>query len=144
MATTGSCLCGNVRYELAGDVGPLVNCHCRFCRRAHGAAFVTVTWVRRAELRFTRGADSVREFRTDGVGIRAFCEHCGTRLYNQAQSNPDFVALVVGSLDTDADQPPVVHVNVESKAGWYEILDGRPQFDALPPGAAQALEPDAS
>lgn len=140
MGVTGSCLCGGVRYELAGEIGPLVNCHCRFCRRAHGAAFVTITWVRKDELRFTVGADTVKEFRTDGVGVRAFCEECGTRLYNQAQSNPDFVALIVSSLDVDPDRAPILHVNVESKAPWYEILDGRPQFDGLPPGAEQALD----
>jgi hypothetical protein len=140
MAETGRCLCGRVRYEVACAIGPLVNCHCQFCRRAHGAAFITVTWVPKSDLRFTVGAHSVKEFRTEGVGVRAFCEHCGTRLYNQALSNPDFVALVVSSLDAEPDRAPVVHVNVESKAAWYEILDGRPQFAALPPGAEAALE----
>jgi len=142
MGATGSCLCGGVRYELAGEVGPLVNCHCRFCRRAHGAAFVTITWVRRDDLRFTAGAESVKEFRTEGVGVRAFCENCGSRLYNQAQSNAGFVALVVGTLDADPELAPILHVNVESKARWYEILDGCPQFDGLPPGAERALETD--
>jgi len=141
MTTTGRCLCGSVRYELADAPGPCVNCHCQFCRRAHGAAFVTVTWVPRAGLRVTQGAESVREFRTQGVGLRAFCRHCGTRLYNQAESNPDFVALVVGSLDDEPDGPPVIHVNVESKARWYEIQDDRPQFDKLPPGTEEALRP---
>lgn len=36
MVRTGRCLCGHVRYELAGELPPLVNCHCQFCRRAQG------------------------------------------------------------------------------------------------------------
>ena len=143
MPQTGRCLCGAVQYELSGAIGPLVNCHCRFCRRAHGAAFVTTTWVRRDDLRFTAGAEAVREFRTEGVGRRCFCERCGTRLYNRAESNPDFVALVIASLDHEPTRGPVLHVNVESKAGWYDILDGRPQFPALPPGAERALESES-
>jgi len=140
VSRSGRCLCGRVRYELAGELGPLVNCHCQFCRRAHGAAFVTVTWVRRADLRFTAGADLLREYRSENVGVRTFCAHCGTRFYNQAHSTPDFVALIVGSLDADPTTPPALHVNVESKAAWYEILDGRPQFDALPEAATRALD----
>jgi len=142
MTQTGRCLCGKIRYELDGELGPLVNCHCQFCRRAHGAAFVTVTWVRRADLRVTAGAPHLREFGSENVGVRAFCGHCGSRLYNQAHSTPDFVALVVGSLDEDPKTPPVIHVNVESKAAWYEILDGRPQFEALPEAATRALDGD--
>lgn len=140
MGQTGRCLCGTVQYELSSEIGPLVNCHCRFCRRAHGAAFVTITWVRRDDVHFITGEDAVKEFRTAGVGQRCFCERCGTRLYNRAESNPDFVALVIASLDEDPSQEPVIHVNVESKAGWYEILDGKPQFATLPPGAERALE----
>jgi len=129
-----------VQYELSGEIGPLVNCHCQFCRRAHGAAFVTITWVRYDALRFHTGADAVREFRTEGVGQRCFCERCGTRLYNRAESNSDFVALVIASLDRDPAEGPVVHVNVESKAGWYDILDGLPQHAALPPEARRAID----
>ncbi|WP_438269521.1 GFA family protein [Neptunomonas phycophila] len=36
---TGSCLCGNVSYEISGEVGDIVHCHCVTCRKAHGAAF---------------------------------------------------------------------------------------------------------
>jgi len=63
MGQTGRCLCGAVRYELSSEIGPLVNCHCRYCRRAHGSAFVTITWVRRDDLRFVAGEDAVKEIR---------------------------------------------------------------------------------
>ncbi|WP_438269777.1 GFA family protein [Neptunomonas phycophila] len=36
---TGSCLCGKVSYEISGEVGDIVHCHCVTCRKAHGAAF---------------------------------------------------------------------------------------------------------
>ncbi len=41
----GQCACGAVQYEVDSPLGPLVNCHCRSCRRAHGAAFATSALV---------------------------------------------------------------------------------------------------
>jgi len=29
--TTGSCLCGSVRYEIDGKFGPVTFCHCTTC-----------------------------------------------------------------------------------------------------------------
>ena len=140
MARTGRCLCGVVRYELGSELGPLVNCHCQYCRRAHGAAFTTVSWVPSAALRFTSGEEAVREYRTEGVGLRYFCERCGTRLFNRPLSSAKFSALVIASLDEEPERGPAMHINLESKAGWYEILDDLPQYEALPPGAERALE----
>ena len=140
MALTGRCLCGTVCYELADELGPIFNCHCHFCRRAHGSAFVSVAWIAAAALRVVAGDASIREFRTEGVGSRFFCERCGTRLWNRAESTPAYLSLVVGSLDADPARGPIMHINVESKAGWYEILDDLPQHMTLPPEARRALE----
>jgi hypothetical protein len=131
MTRTGRCYCGVVTYELDGELGPLVNCHCRNCRRVHGAAFVTVSLVRRAGLRFTSGADAVREYRNP-EGARYFCGRCGGRLFNRPMSTDELVVLMIASLDSEPEQKPVMHVNVESKAPWYDILDDLPQHDALP------------
>ena len=37
----GSCLCGSIRYVIDDNLKFIVNCHCRFCRKAHGAAFTS-------------------------------------------------------------------------------------------------------
>jgi hypothetical protein len=139
MARTGRCLCGFVRYELEGSLGPLVNCHCRYCRRAHGAAFVTVSWIPRAAFHITSGADAIRDHGSDD-SRRSFCGRCGTRLFSALTAVPEFVSLVIASLDEEPEHGPVVHVNVESKSGWYDILDGLPQHAALPPEARRAID----
>jgi hypothetical protein len=135
----GQCYCGTVQYQLDGSLGPLVNCHCRYCRRAHGAAFVTTALVRSAALRVTAGQEHVREHHTR-EGSRFFCERCGGRLFNRPSSNPEITMLVVGSLNHEPQGGPVMHINVESKAPWYEILDDLPQCQGLPPQAAGVLK----
>ena len=52
---SGRCLCGAIRYELDATIEVLVNCHCQFCRRAHGAAFVTTSPVPTEALRIVEG-----------------------------------------------------------------------------------------
>jgi hypothetical protein len=130
---SGRCYCGAVRYALDGELGPLVNCHCRDCRRASGAAFATSALVRHSDLRVTAGEEHVRELASAG-GARCFCARCGGRLWNRAASLPDFLVLLVATLDREPETAPILHVNVESKAPWYEILDAAPQHVSLPPG----------
>ena len=55
----GSCLCGHVRYELDGELGPIGHCHCRTCRKAHAAAFNSTARVERERFRWVRGEERV-------------------------------------------------------------------------------------
>ena len=135
---TGRCLCGEVRYELDCELSPLVNCHCQFCRRAHGSAFTTVSWVPSSAFRFTAGEEQVASFGEGGA--RYFCRRCATRLFSRAQSQPDHMSLIVASLEQEPPAGPVAHFNLESKAGWYEILDDRPRFQSLPDAIQDMLE----
>ena len=48
--------------------------------------------------------------------------------------------VLVASLDEEPTAHPVMHINVESKAPWYEILDDSPQFQGLPPAAKAVLD----
>ncbi len=142
MGQSGHCLCGTIRYEIEGELGVLVNCHCQFCRRAHGSAFSTVSMIPRSAFHWLDGEDVAQEFETSGIGSRVFCGRCGTRLFNRGADHPEFVMIVVASLDVDPSARPSLHVNVESKAAWYEILDDQPQYVGLPPGVEAALEED--
>ena len=135
MPLTGRCLCGAVRYELDAEVRAIVNCHCRFCRRAHGAAFVTTTPIPSDALRIVSGEPELARY--EG---RFFCRTCATRLFNRADAIPDTTVIIVASLDDEPQFAPVAHFNLESKAPWFEIRDDAPRFDSFPPGVADALE----
>ncbi len=133
MARTGTCLCGEVRYRVDAKIGPAVACHCRYCRRGHGAPFVLVALVARADFHWLAGQEKVGVLDTPGGGTREFCVCCGTRFFNGPRIAPESISLVVGTLDEEWVEAPVAHVNVESKASWYEISDGAIQYPRLPP-----------
>ncbi len=58
----GSCLCGSVTYEVDALAGPMVNCHCRTCRKAHAAPFAPTARARRDAFRWTGDAQALGSF----------------------------------------------------------------------------------
>jgi hypothetical protein len=97
-----------------------------------------VSLVRTAEFRLISGEEAVEEYRTS-EGFRCFCRRCGGRLFNRPLSTGKFLSLVIATLDDEPEQRPVMHINVESKARWYDILDDLPQHDVLPPSARSMI-----
>jgi hypothetical protein len=84
------------------------------------------------------GEPALRKY-AHGAGFRGFCGECGTRLFNGLESGDGFISLIVATLDDEPAQGPVMHVNLESKAAWYEIEDDLPQYDVLPEDVVSAL-----
>src|SRR5215211_4901663 len=89
---TGSCLCGSVAYEVDADPGPIVHCHCRTCRKTHGAAFSTVTNVPRDRFRWVRGESLLRGFESSPGKTRYFCTQCGSHIV-AAREGKDTILL---------------------------------------------------
>jgi hypothetical protein len=76
-----------------------------------------------------------RQYSTD------FCADCGGAVPSVLGGQPT-VMLPAGSIDSalpelplfgDFQGSPAVHLYVGSKAPWYTIADGWPQFEELPP-----------
>ena len=128
----GSCLCESIQYEIESDLRAIVNCHCRFCSKAHGAAFTTLLFAPFANLHILAGAELIARYRIEKQNaFRCFCRSCGTRLYNHA---PDagMISLVVATLKVDGGLRAVAHINTESKCSWHQINDTLPQFASTP------------
>lgn len=125
---TGGCLCGAIRFEIDGDIGPITCCHCTQCRRATGTAFATNANVASETHRFTQGADLLAEYESSPGKLRAFCRRCGSPMYSRMVSEPDSLRIRLGTLDQDPGGRPVLHVWTAEKAPWFEINDGLPQL----------------
>ena len=124
---SGSCLCGAIRYEITGELGPIGHCHCRTCRKAHAAAFATTARVDREGFRWSKGEDLVASFESTAGKQRFFCPRCGSHLV-AAWNDAPTVIVRVGSLDSDPGTRPIVHIWTSLKAPWHEITDDLPQF----------------
>lgn len=132
----GSCLCGSIAYEVESDLKAVVNCHCRFCRKAHGSAFTTVLFVPFARVAIVAGAEYIEKYRVEKLNAdRCFCRRCGTRLFSH-QPASGMASLAVATLDIDEMPGPRAHINTESKCAWLRIDDELPQFPSTP-GPAQ-------
>ncbi len=129
---TGSCLCGDVRYEIDGKISPIWLCHCSKCRRANGSAFHASAVCRPEQFRWVGGEDSIREFEESPGYKTRFCGRCGSPVPSRLSST-DVVFLHAGGLDGDPARQVVHHIFVGSKAPWYEITDDLPQHDAHAP-----------
>jgi hypothetical protein len=115
----GSCLCGCVAFEAAKLTGPIGHCHCRTCRKAHGAAFSTTARVARDGFRWTRGDAELRHFESSPGKLRHFCGNCGTHLMAEWLDQPELI-LRLGALDTDPGARPVVHIWRSHAVPWLE------------------------
>src|SRR5205809_2866492 len=133
------CLCGGVRIEITGKLGPVVHCHCSRCRKASGTAFATNADVRRRYWTFLSGEDLIREFESSPGVFRAFCTRCGSPLYSRRPDAPDVLRIRLGILNDDPQRRLLAHFFVGSKAPWFEITDGLPQFAEGPAEHAQEL-----
>jgi len=128
----GSCLCGRVRFELAGPAEFINHCHCSMCRKAHGAAFGSFLHANAAGFRWLTGQDEVVNYESSRGTFRAFCRTCGSNL-PVLEDEGTHVNVPAGTLDDDPKVRPIVHIHTASKAPWVEIGDNLPQFAGFPP-----------
>ena len=128
----GSCLCGDITYEIVGPVGKSLYCHCSMCRKWHGSAFRTRLAVPKSSFRIIRGKELLVEYRSSADTIRRFCRVCGSSMMNSWDPEPNNYGLAMGTLVDDPGVRPSCHVFVGSKAPWYEITDSLPQYQEFP------------
>jgi hypothetical protein len=129
----GSCLCRNVQYEIAGEIGEFGYCHCTSCRKASGTAHAANAPVRRIDFHLVSGADYLREFESSPGKVRVFCSRCGSPLYAYLRADLDIIRIRLGTLDTPFEREPMAHTWVSDKASWGPIDDNLPQFPEWAP-----------
>jgi hypothetical protein len=102
----GGCLCGTVRYRVEGAPKWAAHCHCRDCRRATGAPFVTYAGYPTAKVTWL-GEKPVAFASSPGV-TRRFCGRCGSPLAYEG------------------------HVYTAYQIPWVKLADGLPRVPMTP------------
>lgn len=124
---SGSCLCGNVQFEIQGELEPIQICHCSQCRKAQGSAFVTNIPVEEAAFKITSGESNLRSFESSPGKERVFCSNCGSPILSKTTKLPGVVRIRAGTLNGDLETKPIYHIYFDSKANWFEVSDDLPK-----------------
>ena len=117
----GSCLCGAIRYTVAGPLRPAIACHCRQCRKTSGH-FVVATSALRGHVRIT---GEPRWYESSAGARRGFCPDCGSSLFWDGPGRA--LSIHAGTLDDSAGLAIAGHIFCADKGDYYEIADGHPQ-----------------
>lgn len=127
--TTGGCLCGAVRYKIAGQLRAISNCHCSQCRKTSGhfGAFSTAPedalgFIDDGGLKWFQSSQQVR---------RGFCGQCGSSLFYDHQK-VDYIAIAAGSLEGPTGLKTTRHIFTDDKGDYYDLNDDLPKFTAYP------------
>src|SRR5689334_21009935 len=98
----GGCLCGDVRYRTLAEPMRVTICHCSFCQRLTGSAFLVEPIFRRQDVAFSGAVPKRYDHRSDTSHKRVtlnFCGRCGTTLYLDLERFPDILGLCGGTFD---------------------------------------------
>jgi len=122
---TGRCLCGDVRFTVAGGMKASNHCHCESCRRATSSPFTTWFTVARSNLSWT-GLPPQAFASSPGV-TRFFCALCGSPMAYEIVDRPDETDLYAASLDDHSGFEPQRHTNWGERVTWVALADHLPR-----------------
>ena len=128
---TGKCGCGAVTYEV--DVIPMVVhcCHCSWCQRETGSAFVLNAIVETDAVRLEGKTEALkRPTESGGHQQIVSCPECRSVLYSHyGGMGKPLAFLRVGTLDDPSAFPPTVHIFTSTKQPWVILGDDVPIYE---------------
>jgi hypothetical protein len=128
----GSCLCGEVRFEIEGEFDRFYLCHCEYCRKDTGSAHAANLFSSTAILRWLSGQQNVRQFELPATRhTKCFCSRCGSAL-PMLQMKDRLLVAPAGSLNSEVLIRPDAHIFVSSRASWDHALEEVPTIDGYP------------
>src|SRR5215469_10652545 len=133
----GGCTCRSVRYRMTAPSMITHCCHCRWCQRETGSAFVVNAIVETTSLEVTGETEMVDTPSNSGKGQKIVrCLKCRVALWSHYSRRGTALAFVrVGTLDNPDAVPPDVHIFTSSKQPWVRLPEGArsfPEFYKVP------------
>ncbi len=120
----GSCLCEEVKYQVANISSQMGHCHCKMCRKFHGAAFSTFGEVATQDFKWLQGESNIKEYRGENGTLRKFCSNCGSSLiFVPRNDRGEVIEFALGTLDSEIELKPDAHIFLANKANWYQPED---------------------
>ena len=119
----GSCLCGAVSYEVAGELRPVIACHCVQCRKISGHYGAATSALRSA----VTIAGEVSWYQSSATARRGFCGTCGSSLFWDGPG--ENLSIWAGTLDGPTGLTLSGHIFCADKGDYYPINDPVPQAE---------------
>src|SRR5688572_28897091 len=108
----GGCLCGAIRFEVAGEPYRVGICHCLDCRKHHGAVFLTFAIYPATAVTITGNAADYRG--------RYFCSACGSSVFSRSG---DEIEIAPGSFDAPTQVRPTYELWMPRRETWLPAFD---------------------
>jgi hypothetical protein len=127
----GSCLCGRVRFEVAGPFPKLYQCHCSLCRKQGGSVSNTGLIVAADKFRWLAGEDVIGKWQRS-TGFRShFCQRCGSVVPNPLRDT-GYIWVPAGALDDEGTLEIAAQLFLGSKFVWDQPPSAGQQYDTAP------------
>src|SRR5215467_13870683 len=128
----GGCTCRFVRYRMTTKPLFVHCCHCRWCQRETGSAFVINAMIEAERVELIRGEPEVVHTPSNsGKGQKIWrCPTCRIALWSNYAGAGDAVRFVrVGTLIEPDRLPPDIHIFTASKQPWVVLPPGTPAVE---------------
>ena len=124
----GQCFCGAVQLTVTGAPVAMGYCHCESCRSWSAGPVNAFTLWKPADVRVTKGAESIGSFAKTPRSLRKWCKSCGGHLFTE---HPHWNLIdVYAATIPGFPYEPGVHVNYQETR--LHIHDGKPKLKDLP------------
>ena len=125
----GHCTCRQVRYRMTSRPLFVHCCHCRWCQRETGSAFVLNAMIEADRVVLLSGEpEVVLTPSNSGKGQKITrCPTCRIALWSTYSGAGDAIRFVrVGTLENPDQFPPDIHIFTSSKQPWVILPEGTP------------------
>lgn len=114
----GSCLCGNISYDISGPLRPVVACHCTQCRKASGH-YVAATQSLQSDIAIH---GELSWYKSSDSAERGFCPTCGSNLFWR-RFGSDYISIHAGGLDGPTGLRMETQIHCEAAGDYYALPD---------------------
>ena len=128
MTYTGSCFCGAVTLEVAGEPEGMGYCHCSSCRSWSGGPVNAFSLWKPEAITVTSGAENIATFAKTPLSERKYCAKCGGHL--MANHPPLGLVDVFAATLPGLPFQPGVHINYAVTV--LPMKDGLPKLRDFP------------
>lgn len=127
----GSCLCGEVKFEIEGNLESFYLCHCGWCQKDTGSAHAANLFISTATLKWITGKEKVTNYHLPKTEhYKSFCSICGSALPN-IQMNGKVAVVPAGSVE-EVPIKPTAHMFTSKRANWDNGLEKVKMYKELP------------